>query len=113
MGLNALHNLGIIHRDIKPENLLIDSRGNMRITDFGTSYIHPSAPVFLDLGYCDEIAGTCEYMAPEIAIMDTQHRQDRRKYGPMVDYWALGCVAFDLECPILSHKVRDAAQHGP
>lgn len=33
--VNALHELGYIHRDLKPENFLIDSKGHIKLTDFG------------------------------------------------------------------------------
>ena len=34
-GLAYLHSLGIVHRDIKPENLLVSSRYDLKICDFG------------------------------------------------------------------------------
>ena len=37
VGLEYMHNNGVIHRDIKPENLLMDSNGYVRITDLGIS----------------------------------------------------------------------------
>ncbi|KAG7314365.1 hypothetical protein KOW79_021668 [Hemibagrus wyckioides] len=37
LGLQVLHNAGIIHRDIKPSNILIDARENVRLSDFGIS----------------------------------------------------------------------------
>ena len=37
LGLEYIHNLGIIHRDIKPENVVIDRGGHMKLTDFGLS----------------------------------------------------------------------------
>ena len=40
LGLDYLHNYAhVIHRDIKPENLLIDHEDNLKISDFGVSYI--------------------------------------------------------------------------
>lgn len=34
-GLAYLHNLDIVHRDIKPENLLVSTRNELKICDFG------------------------------------------------------------------------------
>lgn len=35
IGLEYMHNNGVIHRDIKPENLVLDESGYVRITDMG------------------------------------------------------------------------------
>lgn len=39
IGLEYIHNQGIIHRDIKPENLVLDSKGYVRVTDLGVAKI--------------------------------------------------------------------------
>jgi hypothetical protein len=57
-GLMGAHAKGILHRDLKPANVMLDSRGDARITDFGLAL---SASDEQD----GEIAGTPAYMAPE------------------------------------------------
>ena len=39
IGLEFLHNNGVIHRDIKPENLVFDNQGYLTITDFGIARV--------------------------------------------------------------------------
>ena len=59
LGLEYIHDKKIIHRDIKPENLVLDSEGNVRITDFGIARPLKSE------NYQDT-SGTPGYMAPEV-----------------------------------------------
>jgi serine/threonine protein kinase len=39
VGLEYMHNNGVIHRDIKPENLVVENNGYVRITDLGIARI--------------------------------------------------------------------------
>ena len=57
-GLAAAHDLGVLHRDLKPANIMIDGRGQVRITDFGLARLANDVNT-------GEIAGTPAYMAPE------------------------------------------------
>ncbi|KAJ7757050.1 kinase-like domain-containing protein [Mycena metata] len=97
LGLAHVHACGIIHRDIKPENLLIDVEGNIRISDFGSAYTRDDcAPVEASQVYTHEVTGTWAYMAPEMLANRRKAKFQTQKYGPAVDYWSLGCVAFEL-----------------
>ncbi|HEX8290419.1 MAG TPA: serine/threonine-protein kinase, partial [Pyrinomonadaceae bacterium] len=58
-GLAAVHDAGVLHRDLKPANVMIDERGDVRITDFGI------AAVTGDLRGAEATAGTPAYMSPE------------------------------------------------
>jgi serine/threonine-protein kinase len=56
-GLAAAHDKGVILRDLKPANIMLDGKGQVRITDFG---IAGMAAQIRDVG-----SGTPAYMSPE------------------------------------------------
>ncbi|KAI1717181.1 protein kinase domain-containing protein [Ditylenchus destructor] len=83
VALEHLHKQGIIYRDLKPENILLDSRGHVKLTDFGLckEAIEGDQKTHT---FC----GTIEYMAPEILM--------RSGHGKAVDWWSLGALTFDM-----------------
>jgi predicted unusual protein kinase regulating ubiquinone biosynthesis (AarF/ABC1/UbiB family) len=48
----------VIHRDIKPSNLLVNHKGEVKITDFGVSAVLAGS-----VGQRDTFVGTYNYMA--------------------------------------------------
>ncbi|XP_020252666.1 mitogen-activated protein kinase kinase 1 isoform X2 [Asparagus officinalis] len=79
------HERHVIHRDIKPSNLLVNHKGEVKITDFGVSAVLASS-----MGQRDTFVGTYNYMAPE--------RISGGSYDYKSDIWSLGLVI--LECAI-------------
>ncbi|XP_021746009.1 mitogen-activated protein kinase kinase 2-like [Chenopodium quinoa] len=77
------HEKHIIHRDLKPSNLLINHRGEVKITDFGVSAIVASTSA-----QANTRIGTYHYMAPE--------RFSEENYNAKSDIWSFGLVV--LEC---------------
>ncbi|KAJ1264544.1 hypothetical protein BS78_08G009100 [Paspalum vaginatum] len=58
------HSRGVYHRDLKPENLLLDSCGNLKVSDFGLSALSQQIK---DDGLLHTTCGTPNYVAPEIS----------------------------------------------
>ena len=81
LGLEYLHSNRIIHRDIKPENLVLDYKGNIKITDFGIAR-------FEQMNNTKDTSGTPGYTSPEV-MCGLQHTIS-------VDYFALGVIAFEF-----------------
>ncbi len=73
----------IIHRDLKPSNILVNSKGEVKIADFGVSTIVENS-----WAQKKTMIGTYIYMAPE--------RIDADIYYLNCDVWSLGIIV--MEC---------------
>ncbi len=71
-----IHNNNIVHRDIKPTNILIDDKGNVKVSDFGIANTH---------------GGTFYYLAPEVYLSEYVSSED-----PRVDIYALGITMLEM-----------------
>ena len=85
-GLGHAERRGIAHRDLKPENVLLTSRGNVKIADFGIARAYNALTQRLTVP--GMAIGTPAYMAPEQATNDP--------LGPYTDLYALGVIAYEL-----------------
>ncbi|MFV2057868.1 MAG: serine/threonine protein kinase [Thiohalomonadales bacterium] len=84
-GLAYAHAQGIVHRDIKPSNIMLNSKGRIKITDFGIAAAMDDAATLTNTG---QLVGTPRYMSPEQA---KNGNIDRRS-----DLYSLGIVFYEL-----------------
>jgi serine/threonine-protein kinase len=85
------HSQGIIHRDIKPANILVDSRGRVKLTDFGIAAALDEASITST----GQIIGTPEYMSPEQAGgMHVDGRTDLYSLGIVLHEMLVGHTPF-------------------
>jgi serine/threonine protein kinase/TolB-like protein/Tfp pilus assembly protein PilF len=81
------HEHGILHRDIKPGNILLDAKGEPRLTDFGLArLVESESTVTRTL----EVLGTPSYMAPEQAV------GNNAAVSGVTDVYGLGAVLYQL-----------------
>jgi serine/threonine protein kinase len=80
LAFGYLHEKNVMHRDLKPENVLLDEDGYIALADFGLARFADSQ----SYSFC----GTPEYLAPEII--------SRSGHGMAVDWWTLGCLAYEI-----------------
>lgn len=80
-GLAAAHDKGVLHRDLKPANILINSHGQLVITDFGLAGLAEHVQA-------DVRSGTPAYMAPEqLAGLEVTQKSD---------IYSLGLVLYEM-----------------
>ncbi|XP_069766593.1 dual specificity mitogen-activated protein kinase kinase 5 isoform X13 [Narcine bancroftii] len=83
-GLTYLWSLKILHRDVKPSNMLVNTRGQVKLCDFGvsTQLVNSIAKTYV---------GTNAYMAPE--------RIAGEQYGIHSDVWSFGISFMEVLRP--------------
>jgi len=83
-GIKSLHAHDFLHRDIKLCNILLNSRGFVKISDFGISKKLDSSEKTWTY------VGTSLYLSPE--------RLQAEGYGKPADIWGVGLSVYELAC---------------
>lgn len=122
--VNSLHDLGFTHRDLKPENFLIDSKGHIKLTDFGLAAgtvskdrIESMRVKLANLQDLDnyEVPSKLMYERQRIFKQSQGHHNlansivgspdymalevlEGKNYDFTIDYWSLGCMLFEALC---------------
>ncbi|KAG8094732.1 hypothetical protein GUJ93_ZPchr0012g21585 [Zizania palustris] len=93
--IDYCHSKGVYHRDLKPENLLLDSHGNLKVSDFGLSTLAQKG-----VGLLHTTCGTPNYVAPEVL---SNNGYD----GSAADVWSCGVILYVLMAGYLPFEEID------
>src|SRR2546421_8981857 len=83
-GIAFCHDNRVLHRDLKPQNLLINTKGQLKLADFGLARAF-GIPVNT---FSNEVV-TLWYRAPDVLL-------GSRSYSTSIDIWSAGCIMAEM-----------------
>jgi len=84
--LEYAHGEKVIHRDLKPANLMVDSRGRLKLADFGIAAVASDSMSRISMRH--STSGTLPYMSPQ--------QLTGQRPQPADDIYALGATLYEL-----------------
>ena len=102
--LAVAHKAGIVHRDLKPANIMVTSKNQVKVLDFGLArpLQTTGAPILPEVTVPGMVMGTAAYLSPEQV---KGNPADNRS-----DIWSFGCVLYQMLCgrrPFPSNSVPE------
>ena len=95
-GLAYLKTQSRVHRDVKPSNLLINSKGQIKLSDFGLS-----SELKNSIAMCATFVGTFKYMSPERVL--------NKPYSYASDIWAMGVLLIECATGRFPYDTKDSS----
>lgn len=97
--LHYAHLEGVVHRDIKPANVLVDTKGRVKVVDFGLARVESPTAEQWGQTMTGMVLGTPDYMAPE---QKSGARVDHR-----ADIYSLGVMLYEMLCGQVPQGIFD------